>query len=50
MIDAAPSSVMRVVVTVFSDVRRTLEIYVQLKPDFMQLHGLPVSNEEGEGY
>ncbi|MEM1883943.1 MAG: phosphoribosylanthranilate isomerase, partial [Candidatus Bathyarchaeia archaeon] len=41
LIAAAPSSVTKVVVTVFRSVKRLLGIYDRLEPDFMQVHLLP---------
>lgn len=49
LIGAAPSSVMKVVVTVFKGVERLLEIYNRLKPDFMQVHLIPREHEEIRG-
>ncbi|MEM2321332.1 MAG: phosphoribosylanthranilate isomerase [Candidatus Bathyarchaeia archaeon] len=41
LMEATPPWVMKVVVTVFSDVKKLLEIYDYLRPDFMQVHALP---------
>lgn len=46
LIKSAPSSVMKVVVTVFKSVRRLLEIYDMLKPDLMQVHAIPLEPKQ----
>lgn len=38
LIKIAPSSVMKVVVTIFRGVERLLDMYDRLKPDFLQVH------------
>lgn len=42
LMEVAPSSAMKVVVTVFSSTEKLLEIYDCLRPDFMQVHSLPM--------
>lgn len=48
LIAAAPSSVMKVVVTVFRSMERLLEIYDRLEPDFMQVHLLTQNLKQGK--
>ncbi|MEM1585987.1 MAG: phosphoribosylanthranilate isomerase [Candidatus Bathyarchaeia archaeon] len=46
LIRSTPPSVMKVVVTVFKDVKRLLEIYEGLKPDLIQVHAIPRESEQ----
>ncbi|MEM1515700.1 MAG: phosphoribosylanthranilate isomerase [Thermoproteota archaeon] len=46
LIKIAPSSVIKVVVTVFRNMERLLEIYDRLRPDFMQVHAPPEKFEQ----
>lgn len=46
LIEITPPSVMKVVVTVFKEVDRLLEVYNILKPDLMQVHALPIKADE----
>lgn len=46
LIKATPSSLMKVVVTVFKSVERLLELYSRLNPDFIQVHSIPRGHEQ----